>query len=117
METEGRIFMEKQKAVWKRMRVLIGDFDRRKYTFRELVERLMLVMDPGAFLEGDTVKRWFTQWTHMWDLAVAGEMDRGVHLDLSAHFIEDLRMFLAEEIEKLEPAREFSAPAAGGEGS
>ena len=76
----------------------------------------MLVMDPGAFLEGDAVKRWFGQWTHMWDLAIAGEMEMDGHLDLAGHFISDLKTFLSEEIEKLEPAMEFPAPAAGSEG-
>ena len=108
--------MEKQKMIWKRMRSLIGDFDREKFSFRELVEKLMLAMDPNVFLDGTSVKTWYGQWIHMWDLAHAGDIEMENHLDLAGGFISELKRFLSEEIERLEQANDFYAVSAPEEG-
>jgi hypothetical protein len=108
--------MEKQKIIWKRMRNLLEDFDRKKFSFRELVEKLMLAMDANVFLDGTSVKIWYEQWIHMWDLAMAGDMEMDNHLDLACRFASELKGFLSEEIERLEGVGESLAVGRSEEG-
>ncbi len=102
--------IEKQKFIWKRMKGLVGDFDRKKFSFRELVEKVMVSMDPAVFLEGEAVKTWYGLWIQMWDLSEAGEVEMESHLELAGQFISDLNGFLSGEIEKLEQGTEIWVP-------
>ncbi len=107
--------MDQQKAIWKKMMILIRDFERDRYSFRQLVERLMLVMDTSVFKEGHTVQTWYGQWINMWNLAVAGDLEIHDHLELRGQFIADLRHFLSGELDKLEKSTWVTAGSMEGQ--
>ncbi len=93
---------DQQKIVWKRMNALIQEFEVDRLSFRGLVERLMLVMDPSIFQEGNVVQTWYGHWIRLWNLSTAWQPGMSDHLELIGLFVSDLRAFISGEITKLE---------------